>query len=305
MSARALHRLFLIACSALLLAGCGLRFAYSQLDWLLPWYLRDYVTLDAGQRGEFDRRLAGLLDWHCRSHLPEYVALLRAANATLAAERVEPAQLERFLERGEALWREIVGELEPELRRLAAGLGDEQVEELAAAFVRRGEEARAEFLSGDESAQHAARVERMEERLRRWFGRMTPAQRERIAAWSRALQPTTEAWLEDRARWQAELLDALRVRADAAAFAPRLAQALAPRVRVVGVAPGLTLTSHYLSEAQFQRLHALSPLGRSSTAQDVAQAVRFALENRALTGTTLLVDGGQHLQRFERDFSMM
>ncbi|HNG66675.1 MAG TPA: DUF6279 family lipoprotein, partial [Thauera aminoaromatica] len=234
MSARALHRLFLIACSALLLVGCGLRFAYSQLDWLLPWYLRDYVTLDAGQRGEFDRRLAGLLDWHCRSHLPEYVALLRAANATLAAERVEPAQLERFLERGEALWREIVGELEPELRRLAAGLGDEQVEELAAAFVRRGEEARAEFLSGDESAQHAARVERMEERLRRWFGRMTPAQRERIAAWSRALQPTTEAWLEDRMRWQAELLDALRVRADAAAF-PRAWRWCWRRVRRSGL----------------------------------------------------------------------
>ena len=84
-----------------------------------------------------------------------------------------------------------------------------------------------------------------------------------------------------------------------------LAMALAPRVRVVGVAPGLTLTSHYLSEEQFQRLHALSPLGRSSTAQDVAQAVRFALENRALTGTTLLVDGGQHLMLFERDFSLM
>ncbi|MFN3886167.1 MAG: short-chain dehydrogenase, partial [Aquabacterium sp.] len=25
----------------------------------------------------------------------------------------------------------------------------------------------------------------------------------------------------------------------------------------------------------------------------------------SITGTTLLVDGGQHLQRFERDFSMM
>ncbi len=84
-----------------------------------------------------------------------------------------------------------------------------------------------------------------------------------------------------------------------------LALALAPRVRVVGVAPGLTLTSHYLSEEQFQQLHALSPLGRSSTAQDVAQAVRFALENRSITGTTLLVDGGQHLMRFERDFSLM
>jgi len=84
-----------------------------------------------------------------------------------------------------------------------------------------------------------------------------------------------------------------------------LALALAPAVRVVGVAPGLTLTSHMLSEAQFAALHRLSPLGRSSSPQDVASAVRFALENPSLTGTTLLVDGGQHLMRFERDFSLM
>ena len=84
-----------------------------------------------------------------------------------------------------------------------------------------------------------------------------------------------------------------------------LALALAPRVRVVGVAPGLTLTSHLLSQERFEQLHAMSPLGRSSSAEDIASAVCFALENRAMTGTTLLVDGGQHLQRFERDFSMM
>jgi len=84
-----------------------------------------------------------------------------------------------------------------------------------------------------------------------------------------------------------------------------LALALAPRVRVVGVAPGLTLTSHMLSEERFAQLHTLSPLGRSSTPEDVAGAVRFALDNRSITGTTLLVDGGQHLMRFPRDFSLM
>ena len=84
-----------------------------------------------------------------------------------------------------------------------------------------------------------------------------------------------------------------------------LAIALAPRVRVVGVAPGLTLTSHMLSDEKFAQLHSLSPLGRSSTAEDVASAVKFALENRSMTGTTLLVDGGQHLMKFDRDFSLM
>jgi NAD(P)-dependent dehydrogenase (short-subunit alcohol dehydrogenase family) len=84
-----------------------------------------------------------------------------------------------------------------------------------------------------------------------------------------------------------------------------LAMALAPQVRVVGVAPGLTLTSHMLADEKFKALHALSPLGRSSTVQDVCSTVLFALQNQSITGTTLLVDGGQHLMKFERDFSLM
>jgi NAD(P)-dependent dehydrogenase (short-subunit alcohol dehydrogenase family) len=74
---------------------------------------------------------------------------------------------------------------------------------------------------------------------------------------------------------------------------------------VVGVAPGLTLTSPMLSPEQFEARHKLSPLGHSSSAADVAATVKFALENASITGTTLLVDGGQHLMKFERDFSFM
>lgn len=84
-----------------------------------------------------------------------------------------------------------------------------------------------------------------------------------------------------------------------------LAMALSPQVRVVGVAPGLTLTSHLLSAEQFEERHKLSPLGRSSMPADVAATVKFALENASLTGTTVLVDGGQHLMKFEQDFSLM
>ena len=84
-----------------------------------------------------------------------------------------------------------------------------------------------------------------------------------------------------------------------------LALALAPHVRVVGVAPGLTLTSNLLTDAQFQARHKMALLESSSTPQDVAATVRFALDNQSITGTTLVVDGGQHLMRFERDFSLM
>jgi hypothetical protein len=80
-----------------------------------------------------------------------------------------------------------------------------------------------------------------------------------------------------------------------------LAQALAPRVRVCGVAPGVTLPSGPMNEAEFAAAHRLTPLQRSSTGADIARAVRFLLESPAITGTTLLVDGGQHLAHQPRD----
>jgi NAD(P)-dependent dehydrogenase (short-subunit alcohol dehydrogenase family) len=80
-----------------------------------------------------------------------------------------------------------------------------------------------------------------------------------------------------------------------------LAQALAPYVRVCGVAPGVTLLSGEMSDDEFRQSHRLTPLQRSSTPQDVARSVRFLLESPAITGTTLLVDGGQHLQPQARD----
>ncbi|HEX7156830.1 MAG TPA: SDR family oxidoreductase [Burkholderiaceae bacterium] len=80
-----------------------------------------------------------------------------------------------------------------------------------------------------------------------------------------------------------------------------LARALAPRVRVVGVAPGITLPAAGQSRDGFDTAHRLTPLERSSTAEDIGRAVAFLARSPAITGTTLLVDGGQHLVPSARD----
>ena len=80
-----------------------------------------------------------------------------------------------------------------------------------------------------------------------------------------------------------------------------LAQQLAPTVRVVGIAPGLTLLSGEQTAAGFAHAHQQTPLGRSSTPGDIVDSVLYAATARALTGTTLLVDGGQHLMALPRD----
>lgn len=80
-----------------------------------------------------------------------------------------------------------------------------------------------------------------------------------------------------------------------------LAQALAPKLRVVGVAPGITLVSGDQTEQGFAKAHTVTPLGRSSTPDDIAATVCFVAASPAITGTTLLVDGGQHLIPLQRD----
>ena len=85
------------------------------------------------------------------------------------------------------------------------------------------------------------------------------------------------------------------------AATPLLAKAFAPKLRVVGVAPGITLLSGEQSGAGFHHAHTKTPLGRSSTPEDIANAVCYLAEARAVTGTTLVVDGGQHLIPTERD----
>lgn len=80
-----------------------------------------------------------------------------------------------------------------------------------------------------------------------------------------------------------------------------LAMALAPHIRVCGVAPGLTLPSGQQSQDQFAAVHGRTPLGRGATVADIAGAVRYLVAADAITGEVVLVDGGQHLVGSARD----
>lgn len=73
-----------------------------------------------------------------------------------------------------------------------------------------------------------------------------------------------------------------------------LARDLAPKVRVNGVAPGLTLPSPYHSEAEFERLHHDNPLKRGPDPEDLVRALRFFRDSPAVSGQIVCVDGGQH-----------
>jgi pteridine reductase len=71
-----------------------------------------------------------------------------------------------------------------------------------------------------------------------------------------------------------------------------LAKALAPQVRVCGIAPGPVA----VEPSQQERRAAETPLGRVGSPEDVAAAVVYLAGASFVTGSTLVVDGGRLLQ---------
>lgn len=70
---------------------------------------------------------------------------------------------------------------------------------------------------------------------------------------------------------------------------------LAPRIRVNAVAPGAILPPPGKGAKYLKDRAGPVPLARSCTPEEVAAAVLFLLQNDALTGQIIFVDGGQHL----------
>lgn len=73
------------------------------------------------------------------------------------------------------------------------------------------------------------------------------------------------------------------------------AVAWAPRIRVNGVAPGLTLPPPGVPQDRLQRLLANVPLQRQVAPEELAAACVFLAETPSVTGLVLFVDGGKHL----------
>jgi NAD(P)-dependent dehydrogenase (short-subunit alcohol dehydrogenase family) len=84
------------------------------------------------------------------------------------------------------------------------------------------------------------------------------------------------------------------------------ARALAGRgIRVNAIAPALMLPSGAQDEADYARVHALNPLGRGVEVADVVHAIRFLVDQRAMTGQTLTIDGGQRFLALPRDVQFL
>ena len=83
------------------------------------------------------------------------------------------------------------------------------------------------------------------------------------------------------------------------------ARAYAPRLRVNGIAPSVTMVSGPQSRENFEAVHALNPLGRGVEVAEIVGALRFIVATSTLNAQIITLDGGQRLMGLPRDVAFM
>lgn len=244
-------RLFSIVLLAVVLAGCGVRSAYNNLDWLVMRWVNQQISLDAGQELMVRSALEDQLAWHCESQLPEYVAFLEGIERDVANGQLDADQLREHGEQLAAFGRDLLQQARPDILELLASLSNEQIDELRVGFEERNEELAEELAEQSPDGQQTNRVQGMERGMRRFVGRLTPEQRSRLESWAASLKPTTEENMANRTDWQARFFSALDLREDRAVFDPTMGSLLEP---------GTDWSDEYRATMEFNRDQTLQAL---------------------------------------------
>lgn len=205
-------------CTLVLLSACGMRFYYRQLDWVIPWYLDDYISLDFKQSGVLEQRLDQVLDWHCKTQLPDYANWLREFKHD-ADDGFDAGELAQHYARIDGFWTALMQELSPGVAQVMADASDAQVEELFSHLDKRRLKKEQNHHQVSEQARAEQNVKRMRKQLKPWIGETLTAQQERlIDTWSHQLKPIGEQWIVLRRDWQNAFRASMQIRADRATF---------------------------------------------------------------------------------------
>ncbi|HPP83698.1 MAG TPA: DUF6279 family lipoprotein [Rubrivivax sp.] len=194
----------------LALAGCSaVRLSYNNGAQLAWWWLDDHLDFPRERVDEAKAAIDRWFEWHRRSQLTGYAALLAQMSAQAAAPTSAAATCRLW-----AGWRERADVAIDRALVLAAelvpGLDERQLQHLERRYAKNIERMRGEYLQADAPARQRAAFDRALERAEQVYGTLGEAQRKVLAEGVAASPFDAEAWLRERQQRQRDVVATLR-----------------------------------------------------------------------------------------------
>ncbi len=208
-----------------LLAGCGAKFVYHNMDWFITDYLEDYVTLTDHQESLVKKQINMLSHWHQNEELDNYIIqldqLLAMDPKTLTVE-----QLQHHRDWIQAHYQSLVTKIFPSIYLLASDLSETQVDEFIQGVEERHQKYADKYADLSENETRAKYQQRITERMEQWLGDLTREQIQLVNQWARALQLTTQDWVAFQSQLRVEINTLLNQRNNQEVFNKHLSHLL-------------------------------------------------------------------------------
>lgn len=199
-----------LICLLLLLGSCSmLRLGYDQGPQLVWWWLDGYVNFSSEQTPHAKEAIRRWFDWHRKTQLPEYAALL-AGLRTQLDDSVTPTQVCGW---SEALRNTVAPAFDHMLQLgapLVPGLGEAQLRHIEQHYAKGNDEFRRDYLQPVIKDRHEASIKRTIKRVENLYGSLTETQQRLISESIAASPYDPAAWLTERQYRQSETLQTLR-----------------------------------------------------------------------------------------------
>lgn len=196
------------------LTACSFKNMYNQLDYLIPQYVEDMVTLDDVLAQQLDERTHYLLDWHRNTQLPQYADWFTQMQQDVLAQPTEQ-QVSAHLKRLDQFWTALSEKINDHMAQLLPKLNARQREQLFESLGEKNQEFREEFVDIDADEREGQYVERLRKNYERWLDDLNDAQEDAIEQAAQQLVSTADLRLQRRIDWQQGIRRILELGGDA------------------------------------------------------------------------------------------
>lgn len=198
----------------LFVSGCSSQFAYNNLDWLVHWYVDDYIDLDKPQKQAFNENFARWHAWHRQEELLKYETHLKELRELVDAGNFSAEDVKAQFDRGRGHWERLREQVTPTVVELAYMLTDEQIIELFDSLEEKNKEDEEERLEMTPEEIQKRFEEVFADQLKDYFGKLTKGQKAMVKQSVVDIIPNRLEWLKYRRSVQAAAQEVLMSRKD-------------------------------------------------------------------------------------------
>lgn len=202
---------FIVVLATLSMSACSIRIVYNYLDWIIPFYIDDYITLTDHQEKLFDRDIIQILRWHRAEELPKYerfiIALKDAQTSPMSQQQVLV-----YFDGAEVLWTGLLTVVMPALLELSTTLSEKQIQEINYALVDDIKDLQEKYGKQNDTQRRAFWRDKVNEIMDERVGGVTDEQAEMIEIWSVTKKNITDDWLIYRNNWRLKFMELLNNR---------------------------------------------------------------------------------------------